>query len=149
MSNKTSLIFSLADSFEYQPSDLNVFIELGHAALGTYHIAIFNKNVVSSILNIEYDNVVELNKFCSAYNIINKRGSVYGTLFSVDIRKVILNPKHLIIHNVETPVHDYNVYPYANEKSNLLFYKDSVDTVLVITSVPEENPFIVLDEKNG
>lgn len=151
MSNKklTSHIFSLGQPFEYKPCELNTFIELGEASLGIYHIAIFCRNVVSSVLHVDVGSIVELNPFCSAYSITNKRGSVYGTLFCVDISKVVLEPQKLIVNGIEPQSNDFNIYPYANERSNLLFYKDSADTVLVITSAPENNPFIVLDDKHG
>lgn len=149
MSNKTSNIFSLADPFEYKKCDLNTFIELGNAPLGVYHIAIFNKNVVNSILHIDYKNAVALNKFCSVYNLVNKRGSIYGTLFAVNYAKTIISSKKLIVNSVESPIYDFNIYPYANERSNLLFFRDGAETILVISSVPEENPFIVLDDRHG
>lgn len=145
----TSHIFSLADPFEYQPARLNVFIELGKAAQDEYHIAIFNKNVVSSSLHIDYENAVEINPFCTLYSIINSRGSIYGTLFSVNKSHIELTPYRMIVHSHEKAVRDFTLYPYANEKANLLFYKDSVGTVLCLTAAPEPSPFLILDDKNG
>lgn len=142
----TSDIFSLRNSFEYCPSEYNCFLNLGSSSMGTHHIAIFCRNVVNSVLYIDYENVVQLNPFCSAYNIVNKRNSIYGTLFCVDISKVVFESRKLIVSGIEQPVGDFNLYPYANDRSNLLFFKDSSNAILVIVSVPDNNPFIVLDD---
>lgn len=150
MSNKTSSIFSLADTFSYCPKQLNTFIELGHAALGAYHVVIFNKGgAEGQLFSIDYKNSIKLNKFCCAYSIVNARGSLHGTLFSVKYDKLKLFPKKFTVNSIDEPTFDFSLYPYSNEKSNVLFYKDSVGTVLVVSTFFDDSSLLVLDEKNG
>ena len=80
-SKQDSFLFSLKDSFEYTPEKLNTFINLGAAPLGLHHITVFFRQVVSSKLSVDCTNVVKLTKYCTLYNVVNARGTVYGMLF--------------------------------------------------------------------
>lgn len=145
MKNDASPLFSLGDSFEYRPSKLNAFEELGDAPQGEYHIATFFRNVLSSVLCIDYKNPIYPNKHCALYSILGASDAVYGMLFVVNKDKFRLRDSCLIVSGVRESVGDFTLFPFTSEKPNLYLYRDSSDTLLVnIGDLTSE--FVVLDE---
>lgn len=148
MKTRTSPLFSLGDSFEYQPTKINVFEELGEAPLGQYHIVVFFRNVVASRLMVDYKNPATPTNASTVYNIVNARGSIYGVLFVVGKDKFSLRGNKLLVRGRRKQVGDFALYPYNSERLSVMLYRDSSDTLLVnIGSV--ESKFVVADDEVG
>lgn len=145
MKNKASILFSLVDPFEYRPEKLNTFEELGDAPLGEYHVATFFRNVVASILHVEYKTPVRSTRHCTVYNITNTNGTVYGLLFVVNKDKFRISGNHMLVEGNGETAGDFSLYPFTSEKLNLFMYRDSSDALLVNIGV-SSSPFVVLDE---
>lgn len=144
MKNKSSPLYSLADSFEYRPSKLNSFETLGCAPLGDYHIAVFFRNIVSSALTVDHTTPIRATKYCTIYNIQNNRGSVYGILFTVPQDKFRINNGILIVGGSES-CGAFAVYPFADAKRNLTIYIDDKDNLLANLGTVDYNPLVVFD----
>jgi hypothetical protein len=145
MKNKASILFSLVDPFEYKPEKLNAFEELGTAPMGEYHVAAFFRNVVASILNIDYKNPIRSTKNSTVYNITNTNGSVYGLLFVLNKDKFRIDGNHMVIEGDGKIVGDFSLYPFTSDKLSLSMYRDSSDALLVNIGVTNSE-FVVLDE---
>ena len=145
MKNKASPLFSLVDPFEYKPDKLNAFEELGIAHMGEYHVAAFFRNVVASILNIDYKNPIRSTKNSTVYNITNAKGSVYGLLFVLNKDKFRINGNHMVIEGDGEIVGDFSLYPFTSDRLSLSMYRDSSDALLVNIGVTNSE-FVVLDE---
>lgn len=144
--NKTSPLFSLADSFEYRPSCLNAFEELGAAAMGDYHIAVFFRNVVSSVLNVAHTNPVRPTKFCTIYNIQNSRGSLYGILFVVKDDCFQIKNSVLTVGPSGNESGSFAVYPFSDDKRSLAVFVDNKDNMVVNLSNAAFSDLVVYDE---
>lgn len=143
-SEKISPLLSLADGFEHTTSRVMEFEELGDAPMGAYHVVVFFRNVVKAALTIDYENEVRPTRFCSVYNIVNARGSIYGILFSADKTRLQIKDNRLIVRGGDL-AGDFVAYPYSNEKLSLAMYKDSSDTLLVNLSTVTSK-LVVLDD---
>lgn len=145
MKNKTSILYSLADPFEYKPNKLNTFEELGAAAMGDYHIAVFFRNIVSSVLTIDHANPVKPTKFCTIYSIQNARGSLYGILFVVRAESWRINNSAFTVSS-GLPGNAFAAYPFTDDKKNLSIYVDDRDNMLAIINSATFSDLVVLDE---
>lgn len=145
MKNKTSPLYSLADPFEYRPEKLNAFEKLGSAPLGEYHIAVFFRNIVSTVLAVDYDKPVKPTKYCTVYNIQNSRSTLYGLLFIVPEDSFRIRNGVLVV-NSGVEGGDFAAYPFSDDKRNITLYVDNKDNLLVNLGNSDYSKLVVIDE---
>lgn len=145
MKNDVSPLFSLADPFEYKPEKVNSFERLGFGPLGEYHVATFFRNVVASVLHIDYKNPIRTTNNCTIYNIVNAKNTVYGILFVLNEGKFEIRGPRMVVEGKKKPVGDFSLYPLSHDKFSLSTYRDSSGTLLINIGVVDSE-FVVLDE---
>lgn len=142
MTNDVSLIFSLADEIEVTSKSVNSFERLGYAHDG-YHVAVYFLPIVQSLLRIDHANPKVLNRFCTLYNIVNRRGTVYGYLFVVDETKLeIIDNRMVVSCNVREP-YNFEALTISSDKTKLHFFKSSSGCLLVVSGGSEKSEYIV------
>tara|TARA_B100000700_G_scaffold88627_1_gene99961 strand:- start:77118 stop:77561 length:444 start_codon:yes stop_codon:yes gene_type:complete len=142
---KISFLHSLVDPFEYSPNALNSFEELGAGPQGEYHVAVFFRNVVASVLQIDYKNPIRSTKHSTLYNITNTGGTVYGLLFVVNQDKFRIGSNHMVIDGDKATVGDFSPFPFSGDKYSVSMYRDSADTLLVNVG-ESDSKLVVLDD---
>lgn len=142
MTNDVSLIFSLADDVEVTSKSVNSFERLGHAHDG-YHVAVYFRPVVQAILRIDYENPNVLNRFCTLYNFVNRRGTVYGYLFVVDESKLEIIDNRMIVRCNQRETYNFESLTISSEKTKLLFYKSSSGCLVIVSAGGEKSDYIV------
>lgn len=140
--NDVSLIFSLADEVEITSQGVNTFERLGTAHDG-YHVAVFFRPVVQAMLLIDHKNPMVLNRFCTMYNFVNRRGTVYGHLFVVDATKLEINDNRLVVRCNVREKYDFETLTLSSEKTKLLFFKSSSGCLLVLSAGNENSEYLV------
>jgi hypothetical protein len=75
------------------------------------------------------------------YKVINKRGTVYGYLFVVDITKVTLTGNRMQVRSSQNETMDFEPAPISDK--NVLIYKSTSGCTLVIAVNQEDNEFLV------
>lgn len=142
MTNDVSLIFSLADEVEVTSKSVNSFERLGHAHDG-YHVAVYFRPVVQTLLKIDHSKPNVLNRFCTMYNFVNRRGTVYGYLFVLDESKLEITDNRMIVRCNVREAFNFEALTISSEKTKLLFYKSTSGTLLVVSSGNEKSDYIV------
>ena len=142
MTNDVSLIFSLADEVEITSKNVNEFVRLGKAHDG-FHAAVFFRPVVQTLLLIDHKNPVVLNRFCTMYNFVNRRGTVYGHLFVVDDSKLEIVDNRMIVRCNVREKYDFETLTISNDKTKLLFFKSSSGCLLTLIAGQEESAYLV------
>lgn len=142
MTNDVSLIFSLADEIEITSKSVNAFERMGSSHDG-YHVAVFFRPVVKSLLRIDHEKPVVLNRFCTMYNFVNKRGTVYGHLFVVDESKLELIDNRMTVRCNVREKYDFETLTISSEKTKLLFFKSSSGCLLVLSAGNENSEYLI------
>jgi len=142
MTNDVSLIFSLADEIEITSKSVNAFERMGSSHDG-YHVAVFFRPVVQTLLRIDHKNPVVLNRFCTLYNFVNSRGTVYGHLFVVDESKLELIDNRMIVRCNQREKYDFEALTISSEKTKLLFFKSSSGSLLVLSAGNEKSDYLI------
>ena len=142
MTNDISPIFSIADDIEITSKGVNTFERLGAAHDG-YHIAVFFRPVVQASLRIDHKNPIILNRFCTMYNFVNNRGTVYGHLFVVNETKLEIIDNRMIIRCNQREKYDFEALTLSNEKTKLLFFKSSSGCLLVLSAGNEQSEYLI------
>lgn len=140
--NEFSPIFSLADQVEITCREVNAFERMGHSHDG-YHVAVFFKPVVQTLLSVDHKNPTVLNRYCTAYNFVNGRGTIYGHLFVVDESKLELQDNRMVIRCNVKEKYDFEALTLSNEKTKLIFFKSSSGCLLVVSAENESSPYLV------
>lgn len=142
MTNDVSLIFSLADEIEITSKSVNTFTRMGTSHDG-YHVAVFFRPVVNSLLTIDHGKPMVLNRFCTMYNFVNKRGTVYGHLFVVDESKLEITDNRMIVRCNMREKFDFETLTISSEKTKLLFFKSSSGCLLVLSAGNENSEYLI------
>jgi len=142
MTNDVSTIFSLADKVELTSENVNSFERLGKAHDG-YHIAVFFRPVVGLLLSIDHKNPTVLNRFCTMYNFVNGRGTVYGHLFVVDESKLAIQENRMIVRCNKQELYDFEQLTLSSEKTKLLFFKSNSGCLLVMFAGNETSEYLI------
>lgn len=142
MTNDVSLIFSLADEVEVTSKSVYSFERLGHAHDG-YHVAVYFRPVVQAFLKIDHTKPIVLNRFCTMYNFVNGRGTVYGYLFVLDESKLEITDNRMIVRCNVREAFNFEALTISSEKTKLLFYKSTSGTLLVLSAGNEKSDYIV------
>jgi hypothetical protein len=144
MKTDSSPLFSLMDSFEFTAPSINSFVLLGEGPMNEYHIAVFCRNVVQSVLHIDYKNPIRPTRTVTMYNIVNGRGSVYGVLFVVPNNTFNIDTGVLRVS--QRPRKQFHPYPYSDDKKNIYIFTDQNDNMVVNLGNREYNNYVVFDE---
>lgn len=142
MTNEVSLIFSLADDVEVTSKSVNSFERLGRAHDG-YHVAVFFRPVVQSLLKIAHTKPMVLNRFCTVYNFVNDLGTVYGYLFVVDESKLEITDNRMVVRCNVRETFNFEPLTISSEKTKLLFYKSGSGCLLILSAGAEKSEYIV------
>lgn len=124
---------------------VNVFERLGKSHDG-YHVAVYFRKLVESRLKIDYAHPILLNRFCTLYNIVNNRGTVYGHLFKVDESKLTIQDNRMIVHCNVREKYDFSALAISSEKTKLLFYKSSSGCLLIVSAGNEQSEYLVKED---
>jgi hypothetical protein len=143
MTSRVSPIFSLGDPVEITSEGLT-FEQLGESYEG-YHVAVTFKPIVKVLLHVDVKSPVTLNRFCTLYNLVNKRGTVYGYLFVLDRERLTIINNRMIVRCDDTEAIDFNVLSIANEKHRMLFYRSSSGCLLVVIIGKEKSDYLVYE----
>lgn len=144
MKTDVSPLFSLMDSFEFTAPAINSFVLLGEGPMNEYHIAVFCRNVVKSMLSIDYNHPIRPTRTVTMYNIINGRGSVYGILFVVPNNSFNIDTGVLRVSHKARK--QFSPYPYSDDKKNINIFTDQNGNMLVNLGNREYNNYVVFDE---
>lgn len=142
MSQKISPIYSLADPLEFTVKKVNAFDVLGTAHDGT-HVTIMFRPLVRSVIKIDYDNPIPLNRYCTMYNFINNRGTLYGHLFVVDPERFRIEDNRFTVVCGHSDKSDYEMQTISSDKTKLLLYKSSGGNLLVLIAGAETSDYII------
>ncbi len=142
MQNKVSPVFSLADPVTITVKAVNEFDCLGEAFDG-YHVAVFFRQLVNSVVSIDHKHPVALNRYCTMYNFINNRGTLYGHLFVVDKSKLDIKENRMIVRCNVREKSDFELQTFSSEKTKLLFFKSSSGTLIAIIAGAEQSECVV------
>lgn len=140
-----SCIHSLASPFEYDPTSIGDFECLGHGPQGDYHVAVFFRNIVQSVLQVNVSNPLLTTKRAAVYELVGAKGSVYGILLVMDKDAFEINNTHLVVDGDSPSVGDFSMFPISADRYSIQLYMDSVDTLLVNRGSLNSN-LVVVDE---
>jgi len=140
-----SCIHSLASPFEYNPKSLGRFECLGHGSQGDYHIAVFFRNIVDSILSVNTKVPILTTKRSAIYELTGAKGSVYGILMVIDKDAYSLKETHLTVQGDAPSTGDFSMLPVSVDRYSIQIYIDSVDTLL-INKGTLNSKLVVVDE---
>lgn len=144
-SEEVSCIHSLASPFEYNPKTLGRFECLGYGPQGDYHIAVFFRNIVDSILHVNIKNPILTTNRSAVYELVGAKGSVYGVLLVVDKDAFQLYQTHLVVKGDAPSTGDFTMLPISSDRYSVQLYVDSVDTLLINKGTLNSN-LVVVDE---
>lgn len=142
MQNEVSPVFSLADSVEITVKNVNEFDRLGEAHDG-YHVAVFFKPLVKSVIQIDHKHPVALNRYCTMYNFVNNRGTLYGHLFVVDPSRMEITGNRMIVRCNVKEKSDFEMQTFSSEKTKLLFFKSSSGNLITLIAGAESTEYLV------
>lgn len=146
MKNDVSCIHSLASPFEYNPSKVGGFECLGYGSQGEYHVAVFFRNIVSSVMQANVTTPLLITKTAAVYELHGaKGGTIYGLLFSVDRDKLQLRNTHLTVRSDREPIGDFSLFPISSDRYAVQIYVDSADTLLINQGTIHSS-LVVVDE---
>uniref|UniRef100_S5WBD1 Uncharacterized protein n=1 Tax=Pseudomonas phage PaBG TaxID=1335230 RepID=S5WBD1_9CAUD len=94
-------------------------------------------------LRIDHKNPIILNRFCTMYNFVNNRGTVYGHLFVVNETKLEIIDNRMIIRCNQREKYDFEALTLSNEKTKLLFFKSSSGCLLVLSAGNEQSEYLI------
>lgn len=139
---KASPIFSLAD-----PIDLKVpvgeFVELGEAFDG-YHTILLLKPLAGLVVKIAHEEPEVLNRFCTLYNIVNNRGTLYGHLFVTAAGAVRIRDRRMTVKCGDEAEPSFEQH-HLGDKSKLLTFRNSNGSLVFLLSAESRNPYVVED----
>lgn len=141
MTSNVSPIFSMVDPVEITSEGLT-FEELGESHSG-YHVVISFKKLAHVPLFVEHSSPMPINRFCTMYNLVNKRGTVYGYLFVVDRERFSIKNNRMILRCNVKDTYDFEVLSITSEKNRLLFYRSSSGCTLVSIVGKERSDYLV------
>lgn len=138
---RTSPIFSMADPVKMTVHEPNTFLDFGASHDGN-HIVVMFRSLVDVALKIDHENPVVLNRYCTMYNFINNRGTLYGHLFVTEVRVTKVKDNRLI---VKCEDHDtsFELQALSNDKTKLLIFKNSSGSVLALITGNEASTYAV------
>lgn len=136
-----SPIFSMLDPVELSSEGM-VFQCLGYSHEG-YHVVVTFKKLVGVPLVIDHKNPTVLNRFCTMYNLENKRGTHYGYLFVLDKDKLKLVSNRMVLRCNVRDTYDFEPLTITNEKNRLLFYRSSSGCALITIVGKEAESFLI------
>lgn len=143
--DEVSCIHSLASPFEYNPLTVGDFERLGYGPQGDYHVAVFFRNIVHSILRVNVTSPLLTTKRAAVYELVGAKGSVYGILLVMDKDAFTIQHTHMVVEGDSPSVGDFSMFPISTDRYSVQLYMDSVDTLLVNRGTLKSN-LVVVDE---
>lgn len=140
-----SPILSLAQPFEHRSSVIGEFELLGKGPSGEQHVAVFNRNVLSTELLVNVTSPLVLVKHAAVYELTSARGTVYGVLFAVDPTYLRIEPDYLTVSSGRESTLDFVALPMNPDRYPVQLYQDSSDTLLANKTAVSSN-LVVVDE---
>lgn len=138
-----SPIFSLADPVEIDVPPF-VFTRLGESFEGE-HVVVLFKSVAGLALKIDYENPEPLNRYCTMFNIVNNRNTLYGHLFVVDEDKLTIEANRMRIECGDTSDVSYVQQALNNDKTKLIMLRNDPGSLVAILIGAEDKRYLVED----
>lgn len=139
---KSSPIFSLADPLDLKVP-VNEFVELGEAFDGEHTVLLF-KPLAGLVVRVAHEEPEVLNRFCTLYNIVNNRGTLYGHLFVTASGVVRIQDKRMTVKCGEESDTTFEQL-HLGDKSKLLTFRNSHGSLVFLIAAESSNPYVVED----